>query len=417
VTRLERQPLYFSDVYWKVIPDYKNKANADGTYGGYVYITVGGFPGEMLNEWIKDGVYDYEKLPSTIRQSGTSDYVGGVTVLVPLDTIYTVKDINGIKLINEPDKWNEYFFWEPNTSSAWANRLAGASIQVFYTGGADKTKTFKIKDLLKKEKIWYNANVNYDDWQTITYDTADAGDIDFDFWIEPVRYRFDKTYPDPGIKIYYRGALVPYSVKVYTKLTALTVGAADGGAEIHYTPGTGRDNDVDNGPDGPAALAKKLKVTATYTAYNDANPPTKDVELTYWFSATDLLDARPTGWYGPYYLFGADVDDFTDDDPEEAEGAKNTYSKSYDKWVKNNLKGVSTTQNITVKHWMVPNDIVAYYETVFGNSDETLPNGKTYDQVTAVGPKPAITSAASAFGVKGQKKTAKQSIIWDAIKF
>jgi len=212
---------------------------------------------------------------------------------------------------------------------------------------------------------------------------------------------------EQGIKLYYRGDYtLKLAVDVFTTIVAVEAGKK-GGGELIYDLTAVRDNDFgDNAGEGPKGLAALMDVKATYQAYNDSS--TKDVALTYWFSA----DPQPAGWYGAYYLFGTDVSDWDgewDDGTRDDGEAVSTYSKAYIKWEKNSAKGKDTVQNITVKHLIKPADIVTYdyYGYDYGPDDVTfedkLPN------------KLPTSDAIGDLGAKAeQKKTAKQSVTWVA---
>jgi len=99
-------------------------------------------------------------------------------------------------------------------------------------------------------------------------------------------------------------------------------------------------------------LASKLKVTATYQAYNNtskqSNPP---LPLIY---EGDLIMQRKRGaasGYVPYYFFGK-----TDDA---------SYEKGYDKWVAQRSKGAkgkdSLVQALTVGHFVDGTEVESYY--------------------------------------------------------
>ena len=386
---IQPEKLSFGDVTWKILPDYSHK-NDDGTYKGYVCVTVG----EFIDE------YFFDDTP------GIYWYCEGITALRQLDKVFTVRDKDAIELIDPPEKLDEFFLWEDNSRDAWLEKLEKASLKVTYTNG--QPKTFKIADLAKNTRIWYNENPNYAaNWPEWTY-KVDGAVIDYDFTVIPFANKFDKK-TSPALTVYYRGGRIKVPVNVYTTLVSVAVEPKNPG-ELSYTPGAGRDNDVDNGKEGPAELAKLLSVKATYSTTDKSS--STEVPLDYWFSLSDakLLKAIENGYvyetldasgndiirvaYGPYYLFGTSADaDLDTDDPTDP-NALSTYSKSYAKWVK--AKG-SITQNITVRHSLDAPYVVKYIESEYEYT--VLPNGEG--------------APTTWFSVKqSQSKAAKQSVTW-----
>jgi len=394
------------EVTWKIIPDYSLE-NEDGTYKGYVCVTVGEFiDGDIYQEWAdkystKNGWY-YE----------------GVTAYRQLDKVYTVKARDAIELVDPPEGLGDLFLWEPNTRSAWEKKIKNSTLKVTYTN--NETKTFKIEDLVNKTRIWYNENPKYNrpDWMTYTYDAWDkVVVIDTDFAVmPPAPNKFDKK-TNTKLDIYYRGGVTSIPVNVYTTLVSVQVEPKVSG-ELNYTPGSGRDNDVDNGKDGPLELAKLLNVTATYSTADKS--ATKNADLTYWYALSEdkqykaidggyvVTQTNASGvpydvyrvGYGPYYLFGTDlIADSVYDyfDPFDAD-SNSTYSKSYAKWKK--AKG-SITQNITVRHNLDAEYVAMYLIDEFGTADDP------YEVWNEAG------SPTKWFNAKqNQSKSAKQAVTW-----
>jgi len=234
-------PLSFDDVYWEIRPDYDlpRNADADQSYKGYVYITVGRPHPDV--DWAAS-------LPHGI------DVWKGMTVLSPLDTVYTVYDeATGIKFVSDPD--TDYYFWQPNTPASWGAKLP--AIQVRYRGTAE-TKTFTYDEIAAQRLIWYNAN---------------PGVNDRDYWVTPLKYPFIKAALKyngaPAVEVYYRGGKINQPINVYTKLLSLEA-TADGVTWNSEETDDERDNDVEiPGEGGEKGLTDLFTVRATYQAYND----------------------------------------------------------------------------------------------------------------------------------------------------
>jgi len=287
----DRKELSFADISWKIIPDYDNKINADGSYGGYVYITAG---------------EDTENVMATIY-GYPAGYTGGVTVAAPLDVVYTVKDKGGIRL-EGADELKDYFFWQENTKGKWLGRLGkGAKLVVSYTGGA-ADKTFLLGDLAEKQRIWYNSNTQNGKlgkaYTGLTWDWAPEF-IDADFDIALIKYPLTvKDNPSPGITLYYRGGKLWLPVDVYTVLLSVTAEPKTPG-DILFDPVARRDNDVDNGEGGPSGLASLLTVKAQYQAYNDASKQATLDDIKYIATVKNLIENAGAldGEYIPFYQF------------------------------------------------------------------------------------------------------------------
>jgi len=214
------------------------------------------------------------------------------------------------------------------------------------------TKTKKIFELAESSRIFKNSNPvegNLTPWYNVP--TTDSKASDYDFDIKTVEYPFTKKTTDTAIYLYYRGGQYKVPVDVYGKLMGVTVTPKEG-TEVRFWPDPKWDNDVDNGKGGPAALAKKLTVMATYQAVNDANVQ-KDTELEYWH-----INEPPRYKAGPYYLFATDQD--TDDETDTT--GDSTYKKGYDKYKAALAKGkTEVTTNVTVRHEMDSYEIGMLY--------------------------------------------------------
>jgi len=265
--------------------------------------------------------------------------------------VWTVKDINSIKMSGEKEGLGKYFFWEENTKTAWLDRIGDkATLTVTYTN--DTTKTMNIQDLAKKARIYRNSNPNegglVDWWEEDVY----YGRLDFD--IMTIRYPITKKSADLGIILYYRGAQLQIPVSVYATLVKI-----EAPQSTDFWPDPYADNDVDNGTGGAAALADKLDaeggVKAWYQAINDSSDQ-EPVTLKYWPSYRKAGGDRPYGT-GPYYIFAstADRNDNSADGNEassEDYDTESTYAKGVQKYINNSQKGKATTTNITIRHLM-----------------------------------------------------------------
>jgi hypothetical protein len=272
-------PISFADIDYRIIPDYDRK-NADGSYKGWVFITVG----RNYGNWIGLNAAGQDVKTNCFNPAtGTSDPVGtgwndqGITVPAALDVVYTVKEI----AFTEDPGLPNFFYWQANTYNAWATRLVNKSLKVTYEGGA-APKTFGVAELMSARKMWCNPNPP----------AGQAPGPDYDFDIIPVATPFTKaTGMNPRIQLYYRGAFLDVPVDVYTQLVSASAVGKDGDL-FHTHSDNPRDNDIELGGQ-LGALAAKMAVTATYQAYNDSSK-TADATLQY----LALPDARNgTGAY------------------------------------------------------------------------------------------------------------------------
>jgi len=424
--KIERKSVSFSDITWEIRPRYeKGKLPNEGFVDGYLFVTVG-------QDYRYERDYDWDS-----EWSAGS----GVTTLVPLEKVWTVKDKDAIRLVDAEDV-SAYFLWEENTKEEWIKKLGEkAALEVTYTDNT--TKTWFIKDLAVKSNIYLNANPDEGYLDYWTEEGVYQGPLDFD--IMTLKYPFTKKSVDLGIILYYRGAQYQIPVNVYATLVKVEVTPS-----ITFWPDPSWDNDVDNGPGGPLELSKQIEVKALYSAINDASNQ-EYVTLTYWH---DPSVNRPYGT-GPYYLFGTDptIEEQYEQDyvmeAGETYGGDSTYLKGYQKYLNNLLKGKETTTNVTVRHnvtvytenpvWYngvkVMEGLTTYYEDVFVNRYNwggpwtwvspwvsvhaygMLPNGwSPYDSTMTKAPfKDAAGNLVPRrnFGPKlSQTKKAKTSVTW-----
>jgi len=387
VPKVERKPVSFSNVTWEIRPRYEEGVRPAGeSFDGYVFVTVG-----QDTRYERNGDW----------WAGYTEGVG-VTTLVPLEKVYSVRDRDALRLIVDADKQKEietYFYWQENTKGWWVDRLgADAQLEITYSNGDIKTKY--IKDLAEKARIYLNADPQEGRTDWWTEEGVYQGPADFD--IMTLKYPFTKKSTDLGIRLYYRGAVLPIPVNVYTVL--LRVNAEP---EVEFWPNPKWDNDVDNGKGGPSELAKKLNVTATYRAINNAEL-TIDIPLKYWWDEKENEWPWPvsytedgktkasggvfrSGWgTGPYFVFGADdatkdeywadylIEESDPDDPENSSliatdvrengdtyTGDSTYVKGYQKFLTNSAKGKATTTKVTVRHFVSVEEIAGQYNDKF----------------------------------------------------
>ena len=276
----DTKQIYLNDLHLRIVPDYA-RPNADGTYQGWLYITVGK---NNLNWMDRD----------TPAQLPPNDkWRGGITYPAILEKVYTVVE-GGLEYVEDEKPF--IFFWEENTSAAWYSRLKDKSIKVTYTGDGG-TKTLPIS-AMAAQRIWYNTNPSDASDGAGTGTVAPGAPADpatawKDFYVDPIRpgtYTNKKT--QPTVEIYYRGASLYQPVNVLTKLVGIAVEPGDLDP-FDLLNETGRDNDV---PYSGAAteeklggLIEKLGVKATYSAYNDAQVQ-KTIDLEYQDSAAVTKD-------------------------------------------------------------------------------------------------------------------------------
>jgi len=365
-----RKPIKLADVAWEIKPRYDKTAfeanaasnNGEGYYDGYLYLTVG-----RVNDW--ENIYGGSLLGDYLDYGENGL---GITVMVPLAKVWTVKTI---EVIYDPDAIvksspADYYYWEENTRDAWIKRLGdNAKLKIAYTSGTTDEKY--IKDLADKQRIYWNSNTVQGSEPQWTEEGIYEGDpMDFD--IMTVRYPFTKKSVNLGVRLYYRGAQTQIDVYAFTLLTGVTANVDI----VDFWPNPKWDNDKDNGEGGPAELAKKLDVKAHYTAVN-APDQQREYTLKYyhapdiWFrkdgginynALWELVLGKSSQFYGPYYktgpyyIFAADGD--TEDDldlwPNEDIGDNtSTYAKGYLKYQNNQAKNKATLTNVVVKHEMV----------------------------------------------------------------
>jgi hypothetical protein len=282
--------LSFRDVNWKIIPYYvdgtgASKKRADGTYPGYIFITVGRL---VIDENSIVGPYTVEELLfNGSYPSGTNWNYEGITASVPLTTVYPVKE-DGITFVSTPEL-NDFFFWQANTDKAWADRLiaAGAELKITYAG-IDNPRVISVEDLVRKENIWYNYNPGYT-WDPEYYEKGEPFGM-FDFYVAPIGASvasstspYDKkANPNPAITIYYRGDnKLTLPVNVFTKLVSINAEPKTAGEVEWDVTHSGRDNDIEYGTKNEKTLAALFNVTATYSAYNDTSKQSKPLTLAY----------------------------------------------------------------------------------------------------------------------------------------
>jgi len=159
----------FSDITYKIVPSYKDAKGVatKGDSTGYVAITVG------------EDVYRY-LMKNNEWPAGRTGV--GVTTTHMLDTVHI---ITGIKLAKAAE-FKDYYYWQPNTRDAWLDRLGDeAQLVVSYSGGKPD-RTFYIKDLKEKARIWWNDEAGKADKINTEY----RDNVYFDFDIVPLQYPF-----------------------------------------------------------------------------------------------------------------------------------------------------------------------------------------------------------------------------------
>jgi hypothetical protein len=446
VPKIEKRPVPFQNVTWQIRPRYEkgvryaNGAPTDGVYDGYVWITVG-------QDFRYDRMYDY-----------TADWTPGmgVSTPVPLEKVYTVKDIAAINLkdVADEDLLYNYFYWQENTKAAWIARMGpNAKLAVTYNDGL-APKEWWISDLATRSDIYLNSNPNQgalDGWDE---EGVYLGPLDFD--IMTIKYPITKKSGDLGVRIYYRGAMYVFNPNVFTILKAV-VPEVD---SVEFWPDPTWDNDVDNGPGGPVELSRRMTIKATYQAVNDASVQ-KEIELAYFWDQAKTTKFDPpwtktrtipsvafnnTYWWGtgPYYIFSKDLEDdefeadytldpisgtlydYREGGPNAQYAGDNTYVKGYQKYLNNVVKKgpeAKTTTKVTVLHRVIiqnengENLPYAYcdyfwpgtYGFVYPNG--VLPNAWNYWVETAT--KGPYTTPGRNFGPKkDQKKKGKVSVTW-----
>jgi len=256
LNKLEQKPISFQDVTWSLIPDYTAEKNADGSYPGACYLTVGDPVGA------NEGMYGTD--PGTLPTWPWSNVVTDVSLLIPLEAVWTVKDVDGISFVGGEPALGDFFFFDENTKGSWVKRFGDTQIDVTYTGGV-KNKQFKISELAAAERIYWNGNIN-DNWE-------------LDFGIAPVAFPLNKKVT-PKITVYYRGGRKDVEVPVFTTLKSVAADFKDPSNTTFEPYGPGRDNDVEFAERGRKGLANRLTVTATYEAFNSPGTTTTK-ELKY----------------------------------------------------------------------------------------------------------------------------------------
>ena len=319
----------FDYVTWSIMPEYikgetgkvldKDGNVSDKVCPGYIYITVGDYVeylgGPSANSW------------SRSKPAGTY----GITIRVPLNEVYTVKTIEVVGA--DVPAVKDYAFWEANTGGAtgsWATKLAnaGVGLNVQYTGGKSKTASvMTITKLKAKERIWHNDNPT---------ETA----IDHDFDIIPLAYPFTKkANPTPHITVYYRGAIAPVYVNVYTSLVGLDeLDGIDGDASVVWGD---RDNDIyyTDGMTEKQFTDLLGAVTVEYTTYHDS-----DIKKTFTlkWAGVQIIDSKYASYPAPNAVPYVAITD-----PRVSGGG--TYTTNF-MAVKDKIKKDGVSKAVTILH-------------------------------------------------------------------
>jgi len=297
----QKKDIDFDNVSWRIVPDYYRAVNGKvpegslkpvgdpedgGYYRGWLEITVG----EDVRS-ITGGNLD--------KNSTSTAWKGGITVRTELPKVYTVVERKGgIEWDGGAPPLKPYPFWDPNTPKYWTDKLieADAAIIIHYTADGGKSRK-TIKELSENPFIYWNLNP-----EPTKYDVG-VTPIDPVYVAKnaPAGY---KANSDPHIEVYYRGAVLPMKIDVYSVLKKFTVSYDGKDLSLNDT-----DQDYDNDVKLPIGTDEKkfkagLTATATYTAYNnkDAPPVEFPLELLYGGSA---LNAQKR-LNGPYYTSNFD---------------------------------------------------------------------------------------------------------------
>ena len=300
---------------WRVIPDYQQGKGPNGAYPGYIYITIGDNWGRAEDDLGNPQPYMGTFMPSwyttdwwTVANPSTGEqgfYFRGITVLFPLDEVYTVAA--DPTWVDEPIYGEEgavsgpgfMHYMAPNDEDYWLEIFGDYLMRVQYTGGKPD-KVYTVKQWYEKRDVWWNDNFNTPGWVYVpAYDKgahalAIKGPDGASFTT--------KILANPAVELYYRGWTLRHPIDVYTTLQ----GVNWAGEDITYDyarPGV-RDNDK---PEDLALStingwhAAKFEITATYTAYNDTEK-VRDFPLVY--SGWDRANLRPydagIGWSYSY---------------------------------------------------------------------------------------------------------------------
>ena len=231
------------DVKWQIRPRYNNGM---ATGNGDLIVTIGECSADVLECM---GFFP-----------GANFVYKGVSVSTPLTEVWHVTKL---EVVPEPDLW--LFYWQADDNAFWTEKLIDANLHVTYSNGG--TKDFSVKDALRMNEIWYNANP--------------SGDVDIPFDVVGV---WDSRAPtvtsyakdtNSKISLYYRGVRTQIKVPVLVKLSALAVVSESGGQiEADLRP---RDNDY--GGMNAKTFSKNLRVTATFT--NNDGSVSKDLVLAF----------------------------------------------------------------------------------------------------------------------------------------
>jgi len=245
----------------------------------------------------------------------------------------------------------DYYYWQANDREAWADRFPeGTQLVVTYSDG--KTKEPYLSDLVKQAKIWWNAEAGDATNNGITI-TPNLPNTDLvtrplasnDFDIVPIQYPLTvKKNPEPGIVLYYRGAVRKIKVDVLTTLLAVQVTSKDPSG-INFDPAATQDNDIWEGLKGTRGLASLIDVKAQYAAYNDASVQ-RDLDLEYYLNVMDSLSGTGGTPFVPYYTF------------DKGTGDEATYESGYTKWEAAANKGKLDIlgRAVTVGHSVLESD-------------------------------------------------------------
>ena len=279
-------PLNIDSVDWDLFPNYDN-GNESGT--GNLFITIGRHP-------------DFQRalgLGQTLVNASTvgvpADLVvehadPGITVVLPLRAVHHVVEFG----FSVPPNLPPFFYFDADNHEAWLARSAGTVFSLRFSNGT--TRTLPIEQAQFENEIWEAQNPGGDD----PLDLVVPGLVGArPFRIVPIGNMGTGNSPQgthffnnrtPRITYYYRGHRLDYAVPVLTRFISLNVDFAGDVIDVNAQRS---ENDFRVGMDANA-FARLLTVTATYSAFADANV-TADLVLTYshWLAASGVPGVLP----------------------------------------------------------------------------------------------------------------------------
>jgi len=215
--------------------------------------------------------WEYKGLASAYNTGSfqTGENAGLLTATHPYDKVYHVTQVD---VDPAPSSTPSMFYWEADTSDAWAERLkaSGAGLKVSYTNGA--TKNLTIKEAIDRGIVWWNDNPASNNGTIESEDTFRV------FGVRTTTQPNNKAklaynkIAEPKIRINYRGARTELPVDIFTSLETINVVYKDEVDGTFTVDMKWDDNDI--GGRDAAWYASKVNVEAVFTSFSSGETKT-----------------------------------------------------------------------------------------------------------------------------------------------